>query len=178
MARGEYLGAKQFNKRAMELFQRMERTLPEVAEMAASDIAKKAVEYAKENIEYGRNMQGHSEFTPELTSKLSDGSRNTGDILKESGMLQDSIYVVDKLFSADSVVIVIGSYMPYAAYHEEGLNNLKIPGINGDRKIPARPFMKPAVERAINEAFRYGLESRIRKALDASAKRKSWKKFF
>lgn len=178
MARSEYLGSKQFNKKAKELFQRMERTLPELADIIASDIAEKAVEYAKENIEYARNMQEHSEFTPDLTKKLSKGERETGSILNETGALQESIHVVDKIFSADYVVIMIASSVPYAAYHEEGFDGIKIPGIEGDRKIPARPFMRPAVVRAINEAFRYGLESRVRKALDASARKRSWKKFF
>lgn len=176
MGRGEYLGAKEFNKRTQELMRDIERSLPEVAELAANEIGEKAIEYAKENIDNSRNMQEHSEFTAELTEKLRGGQ--TGGILNESGMLRDSIYLVDKLFSSDSVIIVIGSYMPYAGYHEEGFTT-RIPGPGGlEKDVPARPFMKPAVERAIKEAFRSGMESRIRKALDAKIRKRSWKKFF
>lgn len=175
MARGEYLGAKEFNKRARELFQRVENSLPEMMELVAEDIARKAVEYAKENIENEKNMDGHSEHTPQLTKNLRGG--DTGSVLQESGMLKDSIYVVDRLFSSDSVVVVIGSYMPYAGYHEEGFTS-RIPRTNAEVRVPARPFMRPAVERAIKEAFRYGLEERMKKALHAHVTKKNWKKFF
>lgn len=175
MARGEYLGAKEFNKKARDLFKRVENSLPEMLEIVADDIARKAVQYAKENIENQKNMEDHSEHTAKLTENLRNGE--TKNVLDESGMLKNSIYVVDRLFSSDSVVVVIGSYMPYAGYHEEGFST-RIPRTNAIKNVPARPFMKPAVERAIKEAFRYGLEERIRKALHANITKKNWKKFF
>jgi phage gpG-like protein len=175
MARGEYLGAKEFNKRLRELMARVENSLPELGEIVASEISQKAVQNAKNNIERGTNMEGHSEFTPELTEKLRGGG--TENILDESGMLKDSIYVVDKLFNRDSIIVVIGSYMPYAGYHEEGFN-AKIPGVKGTEAVPARPFLKPGVEKAIKDAFSFGLEARVRRALDAKVRGRSWKKFF
>jgi phage gpG-like protein len=174
MARGEYLGAKEFSKRLRDLMDRVERTIPELGDMVAEEIAQKAVQNAKQIIENGTGMDGHSPDTPRLTENLRGGS--TQEVLDESGMLKDSIYVVDKLFFRTNVIIVIGSYMPYAQYHEEGFIT-KI-SKNTYSEVEPRPFLKPGLEKALRDAFRLGLESRIRRALKAKVSGKNWKKFF
>lgn len=175
----DYLSGKQFNKEITELLTRVITNAPFIIDAAASEIAELAIECIKENIELGNNMAEHSEHTPELTQNLSGKARGVGSILEETGELKNSVYVVDKLLSRDGVYIVIGSDLPYAAYHEEGLlNKVKIPGVKGAKSIPARPFIRPGMEKAVKKAFRYGLESRIRKAFKAALSKKSWKKFF
>jgi len=173
----DYLGAKEFSKSISGLFDRVISKMPLIAEAAASEIAELSVEYAKENIESGNGMAGHSQHTPDLTEKLSGGSRQTGTVLEETGALKDSIYVVEKLISSDGVYIVLGSNLEYAALHEEGFTAI-IPRINKDKRVPARPFMRPAIEKAIKHSLRYGLESRIKKAMSAAMSKRSWKKFF
>lgn len=173
----DYLSGREFNKTISGLLDRVIASAPFIAEAAANEIAELAVEYAKENIETGRNMADHSEYTADLTEKLSGGARATNNVLDETGELKESIYVVEKLLSNDGVYIVIGSNLDYAAYHEEGFS-ARIPRLNQRKPVPARPFMRPAVERAIKSSLRYGLESRIRKAFTAALSKKSWKKFF
>jgi phage gpG-like protein len=173
-----YSGSKEFNKKMRELMERVERAIPDLADMIGSEIGKAAVEYAKENIELGRDMADHSEHTPELTEKLSRGTRQTQSVLEESGRLKESIFLVDRIVTIDGVIIVLGSNVPYAAIHEEGFSGVVIPNIKKLKSIPARPFMKPGIERAIREAFRYGLEDRVRKSLSAAASKRNWKKFF
>lgn len=173
----DYLTGREFNKTISNLLDRVIASAPFIAEAAASEIAELAIEYAKENIETGRNMAAHSKYTPDLTEKLSGGTRNTNSVLEETGELKESIYVVEKLLSSDGIYIVIGSNLEYAAYHEEGFTSI-IPRINKSKTVPARPFMRPAVERAVKSSLRYGLESRIRKAFTAAMSKKSWKKFF
>ena len=175
MARGEYLGAKEFNKRLSELMDRVIRSIPEAGDLIAEEISQKAVKYAKSNIETGANMDGHSEHTESLTKNLR--GEETKNVLNESGELKNSIHVVEKLFSRDSIIIVIGSDVEYASYHEEGFTT-RIPISGKEYKVSARPFLKPAVEKAIKNSFSFGLESRIRKALKAKASGKNWKKFF
>lgn len=174
--------ARQFSKRITELLENVWGSASEIAKEAAEEIGELAVEYAVFNIETTNDMEAHSEHTPKLTENLSGGSRQTGNVLDETGELKNSIKLEDTIMLPDGIIIVLSSDVPYAEYHELGAPNSTIPSKDGgthSAPIPARPFMKPAIEKAIKKSFSSrNLESRIRKSLADYVKGRKWKKHF
>lgn len=167
------------NKRMTELMERVWGSASEIAREAAEEIGELAVEYARENIETTQNMEGHSEHTPSLTEKLSGGERQTENLLDETGEMKDSIRVEDAIFAPYGIIVELSVDVPYAEYHEMGANNITIPNQAGTFSIPARPFLKPAIIKAIKKSFASrNLESRIRKSLAAYVKKRKWRKHF
>jgi phage gpG-like protein len=149
----------------------------------ADIIAHYAVKLAKENVWEGGNPNTqHAEDTPEITEKLSNGARETGSELMETGKLYESIKVASSTVSMGKVHVEVGviddAIAEYALIHEYGGN----PGgaIHGKNPnvgyIPARPFLTPAVREAAYSALENPiLQNAINKALDAMAEGKDWR---
>jgi len=174
--------SNQFNKRITELLERVWGSASEIAKEAAEEIGELAVEYAKFNIETNQDMEGHSEYTPKLTENLSGKARQTENVLDETGELKESVKLEETIMRVNGVTLVLSSDVPYAEYHELGAPNNTVPSRGGgthSAPIPARPFMKPAILKAIKKSFSSrNLESRIRKSLADYVKGRKWKKHF
>jgi phage gpG-like protein len=171
--------ASGLNKRISELMERVWGSAQEIAREAAEEIGELSVEYAKQNIETTQNMDGHSEHTPKLTENLSGGERSTGNLLDETGEMKNSIRLEDAIFTPYGIIVELSVDVPYAEYHEMGADNITIPNQSGTFSIPARPFLTPAMVKAIRKSFsNRNLESRIRKSLADYVKKRKWRKHF
>jgi phage gpG-like protein len=150
---------------------------PEFKRYVANIIAEYAVRLAKENVWNGGNPPvPHSDVTPYLTEKLSDGQRSTGAELMETGELYEAIKVTASTVSFGKVHLEIGiiddEIAKYALIHEYGGN----PGGAVKADIPARPYLIPAIREAAYSALENAeLQKAINNALDAMSEGRDWR---
>lgn len=150
---------------------------PEFKRYVGNIIAKYAVRLAKENIWNGGNPSTpHSENTPYLTDLLSNGQRQTGTELLETGNLYEAIEVGASTVSFGKIHIEIGvideEISKYALLQEYGGN----PGGAVKARVPARPYLMPAIREAAYSALENTeLQNAINKALDAMSKGQDWR---
>ena len=150
---------------------------PEFKRYVADIIAQYAVRLAKENVWNGGNPSTpHSEITPYLTEKLSNGQRSTGAELIETGKLYEAIKVTASTVSFGKVHLEIGiideAISKYALIQEYGGD----PGGAVKARIPARPYLMPAIREAAYSALEnVQLQNAINKALDAMSDGRDWR---
>lgn len=154
---------------------------PEFARYIAHEIAKVAVRKAKLNVINGGagKRLAHSRNTERMTETYSKGTRQTLDVLYETGSLYNAIRIVASTVAFGRVIVEVGIKDPKLAKIAE-LNEF------GDRvsnapiiDIPARPFLLPAVEEAAQLAFETTLLNKaIHDAVSAKMNGKDWRKAF
>ena len=155
---------------------------PEFSRYIGNIIAQYAVKLAKENVWNGGNPSvGHAPDTPELTSKLSKGTRTTGSVLLETGKLYEAIEITASTVSMGKMHIDVGiideEIGKYALIHEYGGHPGGAVGPGG--YIPARPYLMPAIREAAYSALDSPeLQSAIMNALDAMSNGRDWRIHF
>lgn len=155
---------------------------PEFIRYIAHEIAKIAVENAKNNIKNAEQLyEPHSVWTESMTERFSKGARQTNKLLYETGKMHDSIKILSSTVSYGKVIVEVGIKDPDVAKIAQVLEYGSVfTSKNGTLiRIPSRPFLHPAAREAIDIAFEStNLLDTINLAIKAKMAGKDWKKHF
>lgn len=155
---------------------------PEFIRYIAHEVAKIAVELARENIKKADQVyEPHSKWTPSMTESFSKGARTTKNLLDETGKMHDSIKILSSTVSYGRVIVEVGIKDPEIAKIAQILEYGAMFTLeNGTLiRIPSRPFLHTAARDALDVAFENSNLLRvINLAIEAKMLGKDWKKHF